>query len=329
MNRILKIGLKVFLSKMLREKMPIFLSWTITNRCNFKCKYCKIWQEKSEELSTIQIISLIDKFRYCGTEAISFLGGEPLIREDIGCIMRHCKKMGIYTKITTNGSFVPQRISDIKDVNLVKITFNGPKHVHDFQRHTGSYEQVFNAVNLLKINNVKVGLNCVISKENIDHIDSVLEIAKQLKVYISFQPLEQRGKFSDYVECNYPEKVKFKKVILMLIKEKNKKNSFISNSLAGLEFLYHWPSLTKIKCWAGAYHFRISSEGLLMPCDLINNTQPIYLNSMTDIKKTINKIPHLLCKEKCRRNSVMELNFLLSFNPLSLFNLKGILCRQR
>lgn len=329
MGKVLRIGLKVFLNKILRRKMPIFLSWSITNRCDFKCRYCKIWQEKSTELSVTQIISFIDKFRHCGTEAISFLGGEPLVREDVGCIIRHCKRQEIYTKITTNGSLIPQRINDIKDVDLVKITLNGPKDIHDFQRREGSYEEVLRAVDLLKANKIKVGLNCVISKANIDYIDEVLEIARQHQTSISFQPLEQRGGFNEYVEHNYPEETKFKKVILTLIEEKKRKNNFIANSLAGLKFLYNWPSPVEVKCWAGVYHFRVLSSGFLMSCDLMDNTLPFYLGPGINIKRGINRMPHFLCEEKCWRNSVMELNFLLSLNPLSLYNLKNVMCCLR
>lgn len=323
-----KIVFKIIKASFLKQKIPLFISWNITNRCNYRCKYCSIWSKAANELNTDEVISLVNNFSECGTEAISFSGGEPLLRDDIGDIISHCRRKGIYTKLTTNGSLIPRKITEIRDIGLVKITFNGPKCIHDSQRQEGSYEDVLNAVELVKKNNIDVGLNCVISKHNIDYLDFILETAKRLKVKVSFQPLEQRGSFNKYVDSGFPEPEKIKMAISKLIELKRNRNSCIANSLTGLKYLYNWPSAPKIKCWAGQLYFRITSEGLFTVCERVKNINSAVLNLRSDIKMIMNSMSFVPCQEKCWRNTTIELNCLLSFNPTALLNVNNILCKR-
>ncbi|MFC1630929.1 radical SAM protein [Candidatus Omnitrophota bacterium] len=322
------ISYKLGKAKILKRKVPLFISWSLTDRCNYRCKYCNIWKKETAELNTDQILNLIDKFYQSGTEVISFVGGEPLLRDDIGQIISFCRGKGIYTKITTNGSLISAKLKQLKDVNLIKITFNGPKHIHDNQRQDGSYNAVLAAAGLIKKYDINLGFNCVISRNNIDYLDFVLDTAKALKLQVSFQPLEHRGDFSEYVNSSFPNPKKFKAAISRLIEKKKKGHSCIANSLTGLRYLYNWPTHQNLKCWAGLAHFRITSEGRLAQCDKLNDRDCILLNPESKLSEIINKIKPVSCQEKCWRNTTIELNNLLSFNIFSLLNLEHILCRK-
>jgi len=322
------LGYKTAKARILRQKVPLFISWALTDRCNYSCKYCNIWKRNTEELGTGDVINLINKLSKCGTEAISFAGGEPLLREDIGEIIRHCRRQGIYTKITTNGSLIPEKIKEISDVNLVKITLNGPRYLHDSQRQLGSYQAVMDAVDLIKRSDIDIGINCVISKENIDCLDFVLDKARKLRVKVSFQPLESREGFNEYVNKNLPEPERFKQVISGLIKIKRKGNSYIANSLPALMYLYNWPDHPGMKCWAGQLYFRITPMGSFTACDGIRDDRSVLLKSESNIKDVIAKMDSVFCRKKCWRNTTIELNYLLSFKINSLLNLSNVLCRK-
>ena len=54
-----------------------------------------------------QIKELIDTLAQIGTQRISFTGGEPLMRADIGEILAVCKKNRIFTTLGSNGKLVP------------------------------------------------------------------------------------------------------------------------------------------------------------------------------------------------------------------------------
>ena len=75
--------------RVLKKNTPIVVSWSLTNRCNSKCKYCSRWKQETAELNTKQIFSIIDELSKMGTRRIIYTGGEPLIREDIAEIINY------------------------------------------------------------------------------------------------------------------------------------------------------------------------------------------------------------------------------------------------
>lgn len=308
---------------LLEEKAPFLVSWSLTNRCNYKCKYCNIWNTESEELNTEQVLFIIDELSKCGTKAIAFSGGEPLLREDIAGIIEYCSKKNIYTKLTTNGSLVQNKIDDIKNISQVKMSFDGPREIHDLHRQVDSYEQVIKAVKILKEHNIKVGLNCVISKLNVEHLDFVLKKTEQLKVKVTFQPLEYRSS-KDFIFHNMPSEIRYKQAFGMLISEKKRGNKYIANSLPALKYLYNRPFYKKMKCWAGIFHCRITSNGNLLSCDRLQSYNNSFDCLKQDIKSGFKTLPKAQCIDGCWRNSTIELNYLLSLNPLSILNLMNI-----
>ncbi len=310
-------------SRLFLVKTPLLVSWAITYRCDFKCKYCSIWNTKSEELNTKQVLFIIDELSKCGTKAISFSGGEPLLREDIAEIIGYCSQKGIYTKLTSNGSLVKKKIDDIKNVNQVKLSFDGPREIHDLHRQVGSYEQVVKAVMLLKEHKIKVGFNCVISKLNVEHLEFVLKKAEQLNVKVTFQPLEYRSN-KDFIILNMPTEFKHKEAFSMLISEKRRGNKYIANSLPALKYLYNWPNYKEAKCWGGIFHCRILPDGTLTSCDRLQNNNCSFNCLNEDIKTAFKTLPQAQCVNGCWRNTTIDLNYLLSLNPLSILNLINI-----
>jgi len=63
---------------------PLVLTFSITNRCNSRCKTCNIWKipaEESEELSLDEIeliFKSMDKLYF-----LNISGGEPFLRKDL------------------------------------------------------------------------------------------------------------------------------------------------------------------------------------------------------------------------------------------------------
>lgn len=303
--------------------LPFLVNWVITYRCNFKCKYCSIWNKNLEELNTKQVLFTIDKLSKCGTKAIAFSGGEPLLREDIKEIIEYCSQKGIYTKLTTNGSLVQKKMDDIKNVSQVILSFDGPQELHDLHRQLGSYQQVISAVKLLKEHNIKVGFNCVISKLNAEHLDFVLKKADRLNVKITFQPLEYRSN-KDFIIHNMPSEIRHKQAFDMLISEKRRGNKYIANSLPALRYIYNWPHHKESKCWAGVFHCRILPDGRLTSCDRLQSNNNSFNCLKEDIKTAFKALPEARCVDGCWRSTTIELNYLLSLNLSSILNLINI-----
>ena len=75
-------------------------------------------------------------------------GGEPLIREDIGRVIRAIKERNRYCIIYTNGSLVPDKIKDILLVDQLVISIDGWEATNDNIRGKGAYQKAIKALEI-------------------------------------------------------------------------------------------------------------------------------------------------------------------------------------
>ena len=204
--------------KFFKRKIPLAVSWSLTNRCNYRCKYCNVWEIKSKELTTKQIFSVIDELAKMGTQRMSLIGGEPLLRKDIGKIINYCKKYDFHVTLSSNGTLISKRIKEIKGTDLLKISFDGPEKIHDFMRQEGSYLDVLRAIKVAKNNSIKVMLITTLTKYNLNYVDFILETAKKFDVGVIFQPVNNILSYSEKNIISLSPKIaKYKSVINKLI----------------------------------------------------------------------------------------------------------------
>lgn len=162
-----------------RRKSPFQVTLSLTNRCNFRCEYCDIPHQHREEMSTEEWKDAIDQLIAGGLGRVSLIGGEPLLRKDIGEIIRHLKSRGVHSAMNTNGWLVPERIEDVALLDVVCLTLDGPPEVHDAQRRRGSYKKVIRALDALRARGVPAVTMTVLTQRGAAHVEHVLEVAEE------------------------------------------------------------------------------------------------------------------------------------------------------
>lgn len=84
-----------------------YLRLSVTQRCNLNCRYCGHAEpvRAEDELTPVQIETLVRAFAACGIRKVRLTGGEPLVRDDLADIARAVRRAkGIETvNVTTNG----------------------------------------------------------------------------------------------------------------------------------------------------------------------------------------------------------------------------------
>jgi MoaA/NifB/PqqE/SkfB family radical SAM enzyme len=170
-----------------RRKSPFQVTFSLTNRCNFRCAYCHIPLQERAEMTTDEWRAAIDEFADAGMGRASFMGGEPLLRKDVPALIDHVKRRGVHASINTNGWLVPQYIDALARLDLVCLTLDGPPAIHDAQRHPGSHARVLDALELLRARGTKTVTMTVLTATSIDTVDHVLEIARRFGVQAFFQ----------------------------------------------------------------------------------------------------------------------------------------------
>lgn len=96
-------------SSVVRPYSAVFYA---THKCNLDCSYCtqKNPEVFSEELDTARTIAVLHAIRR-GVDTILFTGGEPLIRPDIGELVRAARREAKFLDVllVTNGVLLDQR----------------------------------------------------------------------------------------------------------------------------------------------------------------------------------------------------------------------------
>jgi len=169
------------------RKFPLMVTMSLTDKCNFRCHYCDLPHMNRDEMSTADWHRAIDELADAGMMRVSIMGGEPLMRKDVGEIVDHLKARGINVAMNTNGWYFAQKLDVIAKLDLVCITLDGPKELNDSQRHAGAHDRVLEAIDLAKSVGVKVITMTVLTRGALDTVDYVLDVARAKGVRAFFQ----------------------------------------------------------------------------------------------------------------------------------------------
>lgn len=87
------------------SQRPFFVSAEVTFRCNLRCGFCNIpdFNPIRQEAETGVMLKRLGECYNLGCRVISFTGGEPLMRQDLGTLAERCQELGYITGMVTNG----------------------------------------------------------------------------------------------------------------------------------------------------------------------------------------------------------------------------------
>src|SRR5437588_4077715 len=181
---------------------------SITDRCNYKCVYCRTGNEGAlyADLPLDDYLRMVRVLVSLGVEKIRITGGEPLLRHGVVDFVRDVAKLRtlddkpLDVAITTNGHLLPEMAAPLKNAGLSRITVSmDAVDAEKFARITrvqNGYENVLAGIRAARrvgLDPVKV--NCVLLRGfNEDQVVPFGKFARQENVvlrFIEFMPLEE------------------------------------------------------------------------------------------------------------------------------------------
>jgi GTP 3',8-cyclase len=156
---------------------PMLISFLVTTRCNFKCKYCDNGNGNSynecagRELTTDEIFRVLKIIREkCSWINIS--GGEPLIRKDIVEIMKEIRRLKFsLVMLNTNGALLDKKQEVLNYIDYLVISLDSMND-RKFAEITGTSENISARVkeNILFGKRLadRSGIDCVINSVIMD-----------------------------------------------------------------------------------------------------------------------------------------------------------------
>ncbi len=133
--RHLLFGIKYVIGhQLLKKKTPLICGIVLHNKCNLKCKQCRIIQREVKALSYDEVVTALDTFYSQGGRCLYLEGGEPFLWKDqpytLEDIIIYAKKKGyLATVIYTNGTRPLNTTAD-----TVFISMDGLKATNDYLR---------------------------------------------------------------------------------------------------------------------------------------------------------------------------------------------------
>jgi GTP 3',8-cyclase len=181
---------------------------SITDRCNYKCVYCRTGEVGAQyaELKMAEYLRLIGVFVGLGITKVRLTGGEPLLRRGVLELVRELSHLRtsegepLDIALTTNGHLLAEMAAPLKDAGLSRVTVSMDAVDEPvFERITripGSFKAVLAGIRAARDAGLKpLKVNCVLLRGfNDDQIEGFARFAREEDVtvrFIEFMPLEE------------------------------------------------------------------------------------------------------------------------------------------
>ena len=161
----------------------------LTYRCNLQCPYCYNpldLQAYRDELTTEQWIATLEQAAGLGIVQAHLSGGEPTLRRDLVEIVGAASRLGLYTNLITQGTFLTDETLDAllaSGLDHVQISVQAPD-AESADRIAGApvHEQKLDVLRRVGERDVALTLNCVLHRFNHDAIGEVIALAERLHI---------------------------------------------------------------------------------------------------------------------------------------------------
>jgi len=270
-----------------------YIRISITDKCNFRCKYCMPEGEgntllNKEILTFDEIIKICKSASNLGIRKVKITGGEPLLREDVIDLIKCIKELPLINNVTltTNGVFLYDKVHELKNsgidsINISLDTLNKEKF-NDMTRRN-EFDRVIKGIKEAIKLGIRIKINCVPIKDfNYDEIADIAFISKYKDIDVRFIEMMPIGIGNSFKGISNIE-------ILDILENKYGAFTQIENSSDNGPALYYKnknfrgrigfiSAISKEFC-KNCNRIRITADGFLKPC--------LCYSSGIDLKKLI------------------------------------------
>jgi radical SAM protein with 4Fe4S-binding SPASM domain len=173
--------------------IPLAVHLDLTYRCNERCVHCYLDHDDHGEMTTAEILRVLDEAAEAGTFFLTLSGGEIFMRRDLFEIIGHARKRMFAVKLKTNAVMVTrERAERVRRLGVESVQVSVYSHraaVHDaITKLPGSFDRTIKGVQRLRDAGVKVTFANVLMKGNEDDYREVRALAQSMGAGFSIDP---------------------------------------------------------------------------------------------------------------------------------------------
>ena len=269
---------------------------------------CPFWKRPIQDSSLEQEKAILRQIYNSGACGIAFEGGEPLLRKDLVEILAFSRSLPLHTSLITNGTLLESRIDEISPYinGVIYVSLDGLEKTHDAIRGVnGCFKKAIGGITAAA-QKVPVTINTTIMAENLDEIEGMVKLAKEVNARISVAIAH------DYcnAKASAPTEKEIRGIAGKLVAMK-KKGYPLVNSMSYFKVMTkekNW----KCKPWA---MINVGPDGrLVLPCYVRNEYATSVSVLETNIKTAISGINWKETQncQKCNLHCYVEPSLVLS-----------------
>ncbi len=255
-------------------KHPIVVSYEVTLSCNCNCHHCDLGGVLPDE-KQITPEEYRDLTQQLKPLAAQISGGEPLLRKDIGNVIRAIKEAGVqYAILVTNGVLLNEsKYLQLREagVDQFSVSLDFPDERHDeFRGRPGLYKRLEHTLpRLAKLGFRDIILNTAITKANLREVLPLSRKAIEWGVDISYSaytPLRTGNQ--DYCLNTGEDLGILRHATDELISLKKQNAHLVNPDLTLRDTLKFFEQGCMPNCKAGVRFLVVMPDGSLVPCSL-------------------------------------------------------------
>jgi MoaA/NifB/PqqE/SkfB family radical SAM enzyme len=173
---------------------PVICNYYLTYRCNAKCGFCNIWEDRTVPASKeappeIVCVNLAD-MRELGVKVVDFTGGEPLLYAGLPEVLGCAKRYGLRTTVTSNGILYPKRAREIAGlVDILQFSIDAAdREGHDSSKGVRCYDAVVESVEAARSLGERPTFIHTVTDDNMPRVPDVMSFARSLGVPLFLNP---------------------------------------------------------------------------------------------------------------------------------------------
>ncbi|MFA7156784.1 MAG: radical SAM protein [Bacilli bacterium] len=297
------LGFKLAYHRLIQPIRPITLTFSVTNRCQSKCKTCSIWriypQKMQDPKNELKLYEIEKIFKSLGSKVYFFnlSGGEPFLRPDLPDIVEaavnylkpaiiHSPTNAIATRKVVDGTrkiLEMLKKKGLKTPVTIKPSLDGIGKMHDEIRGVpGNWEKLMDTITELKkieqeFDNFHLEIGTVVSNFNKDNLDEIEDFVHNLGVQSYRNEIaEQREEFFNIGDPITPTGEEYAE-LMHAFAGKIRKNIGEKKRLAriteSLRLVYYelaakivMENRQVIPCYAGISNVHLTPHAELWPC---------------------------------------------------------------